>query len=323
MNYNQLDNDAITINREHKNLKKTFCLEHVQCDLCGSDKYIERYRKPDTWLYLNQFQYPVVECINCGLVYVNPRPSAYDTGQYYSNNYHDGRNDEKHIQRYALQYEYIEPFRFNTVLDIGCARGDWLQYINKKSPVLELHGIDAFSDSVHHDAVCFQKAFLYDAILENNYFDLVTAWAVLEHVHTPSAYFEVVSRVLKKGGKFIFLVTNSESLYGKYAYIEDIPRHLYHFSEKSIIQYAKKYALKVVDIFYDDRFWDGRGIGTFHYGIGKLVRVNWNIISLKRLSIIQKLAMRFGSIFDKIIFHYHWEAKLKRSGIIVAVLEKI
>jgi len=304
-------------------MKTTFSLEHVECDLCGSDKYAERYRKPDNWLYLNQFQYPIVECTNCGLVYVNPRPTADDTGRYYPPGYHDGRNDEKHIERYALQYKYVEPYRFNTVLDIGCARGDWLEYINRKSPGLELHGVDAFSDSVNHDAVRFQKAFLYDAILESNYFDLVTAWAVLEHVHTPSAYFEVASQVLKKDGKFIFLVTNSESFYGNYAYVEDIPRHLYHFSEKSLKQYAQKYALNVVNIFYDDQFWDGRGMGTFYYGIGKLVGVNWNLISLKKLSIIQKKAMRFGSIIDRIVFHYHWEAKLKRSGIIVVVMEKI
>jgi SAM-dependent methyltransferase len=304
-------------------MKKTFSLEHVACDLCGIDKYVERYRKPDTWLYLNQFQYPVVECINCGLVYVNPRPTADDTGRYYPPWYHNGRNDEKHIERYALQYTYIKTYRFNTLLDIGCAKGDWLEYINKKSPGSELHGVDAFSDSVNHDALRFQKAFLYDAILESNYFDLVTAWAVLEHVHTPSAYFEVVSRVLKKDGKFIFLVTNSESFYGKYAYVEDIPRHLYHFSKKSLIQYAQKYALNVVDIFYDDRFWDGRGMGTFQYGISKLFGVNWNQISLKRLNYFQELAMLVGSIIDRIVFYYHWEARLQRSGIIVAVMEKI
>jgi len=33
--------------------------------------------------------------------------------------------------------------------------------------------------------------------------------------------------------------------------------------------------------------------------------------------------MRFGSMLDRIIFHDHWEAKLKRSGIIVGVMEKI
>lgn len=303
-------------------MKTAFKLEHIKCDLCGADKYIERYRKPDNWLFLNQFQYPVVECTTCGLVYVNPRPSEDDAGRYYPPGYHDGRNDEKHAERYALQYEYIKPYKFNRVLDVGCARGDWLGYINQKKPFLELHGIDAFCDAVNHDAVQFQNKLLVDAVLENNYFDLVTAWAVLEHVHNPSAYFKIISKVLKKGGKFIFLVTNSESFYGKYAYIEDIPRHLYHFSEKTIKQYAQMYALNVTNVFYDDRFWDGRGIGTFHYGIGKLFGVNWNLISLNKLNFMQKTAMRIGSIVDWMVFYYHWEVRLKRSGIVVYVMEK-
>jgi uncharacterized Zn finger protein len=49
-------------------------LEHVDCDLCGSADYKIRYRKSDNWLWLNYFEYPVVECPGCGLVYVNPRP---------------------------------------------------------------------------------------------------------------------------------------------------------------------------------------------------------------------------------------------------------
>ena len=44
-------------------------------------------------------------------------------------------------------------------------------------------------------------------------------------------YFVKVSNVLVPGGKFIFLVTNSQSVYGKYAYKEDIPRHTYHFDK--------------------------------------------------------------------------------------------
>lgn len=303
-------------------MSTTFRLEHVPCDLCGADKYLERYRKPDNWLFLSQFQYPVVECTTCGLVYVNPRPAADDTACFYPPGYHDGRNDEKHIERYALQYSFIESYRFRTVLDVGCARGDWLDYIRQRSPGAELHGVDAFSDSVNPDSIHFQNTLLTDAALETGYFDLVTAWAVLEHVHNPLAYFEVVSRVLKKGGKFVFLVTNSESCYGKRAYCEDVPRHLYHFSEKTIARYAQKFHLEVGKTFYDDRFWDGRGTGTFHYGMGKLFGANWNLISLKRLTFWQKVAMRIGSVLDKVVFYCHWEARLKRSGIAVYVLEK-
>jgi 2-polyprenyl-3-methyl-5-hydroxy-6-metoxy-1,4-benzoquinol methylase len=48
---------------------------------------------------------------------------------------------------------------------------------------------------------------LPNANLKESSFDIVTAWAVFEHLHNPSDYFFEVQKVLKPGGKFIFLVT--------------------------------------------------------------------------------------------------------------------
>ena len=298
-------------------------LEHVACDLCGESKYIERYRMPDAWLWLNQFQYPVVECLGCGLVYVNPRPTFEENSRFYPEGYHDNRNDESHRKRYELQYSFIKDIDPGRMLDIGCARGDWLNYVNGQWDGRgEFHGVDAFSDGVHGNSIKFHQCQLPEADLPDNYFDLITSWAVFEHLHTPSKYFEVVSKILKKGGRFIFLVTNAESCYGKYAYKEDIPRHLYHFSEKTLLRYASKHGLRVDHIYFDDRFWDGRGQGTFRFGFGKLVGATWERIYLRNLNLIQRAAMKMGGYMDKLIFASHWEARMRRSGIIVVVMEK-
>jgi len=71
---------------------KNILLEHIPCDLCGSNNYKIRYRKPDTSLWLNQFEYPVVERINCGLVFVNPRPMEKSMADFYTKNYHENRD---------------------------------------------------------------------------------------------------------------------------------------------------------------------------------------------------------------------------------------
>ena len=81
--------------------------------------------------------------------------------------------------------------------------------------------------------------------------------------------------------------------------------------------------MNVVNSYYDDRFWDGRGTGMFYHEIGAFFGVNWNLVSLNRLNLLQKVVVRIGSIIDKIVFHYHWEARLKRSGIVIFVLEKL
>lgn len=297
-------------------------LEHVCCDLCGGNDYVERYRKPDDWLWLNQFEYPVVKCVACGLVYVNPRPIFDDMAQFYPDGYHEGRDDEVHRKRYELQLSYIQKYGGKRILDIGCAKGDWLNFIQNKWSDVELHGVDAFSTEVKGADIKFHRCPLPIADLPSDYFDLITSWAVFEHLHTPGEYFEVVSKVLRRGGKCVLLVTNAESVYGKYAYREDVPRHLYHFSEMTLSQYAEKNGLRLEEVFYDDRFWDGRGLGAFKFNMARFVGMKWRNAQYHRYGFLQHIALKLGGALDRLVFSIHWEAKLRRSGILIAVIGK-
>lgn len=297
-------------------------LEYVTCDLCGSTDSIVRYRKPDNWLWLNMYEFPVVECINCGLVFLNPRPTFDEMGKYYPDNYHAGRDDELHLERYKNQFSYIKSCKAKKILDIGCARGDWLSFLGKTWPNAELVGVDAFSESVNNTNIHFIKEQLFNASLPTAEFDLITSWAVMEHVHTPSAYFQAVSNALSSSGKFIFLVTNSDSIYGKYAYKEDIPRHLYHFNESSLKQYAEKHGMILESISYDERFWNGTGRGMFRLALGRISGVTWLKMRDKNLNMFQKIMTFVGSSIDRVVFSIQWESWIRRSGIIVVVFGK-
>lgn len=292
-------------------------LEHVKCDLCGSKEYSVRYRKPDTWLWLNQFEYPVVECLHCGLVFVNPRPTIESMRHFYAKTYHDNRHTKEFLTRYATQAEFMPHLKSEKILDIGCARGDFLIFLKKQYPDIKLFGVDLFSDCVNSDDITFFNKMLPDADFPASEFDIVTAWAVLEHLHSPGTYFQEVSRILRKNGKFIFLVTNSESLYGKKAYNEDIPRHIYHFSEKILEQYARKYHFTMTNCRYDDRIWDGRGIGTFYHLLQEFFGVTWEKRYFKKLNLVQNLFGNAGTFLDRLIFSGHWESKCRRSGIMI------
>ena len=297
-------------------------LEHVSCDLCGADRYKVRYRKPDAWLWVNQFEYPVVECLECGLVYVNPRPTVASMHHFYARDYHDNRDTKECQARYAMQSGYLPSLSNEKILDIGCARGDFLMFLKKKYPGIQPSGVDFYSDRVNSSEITFVNKMLPDAAFPDMAFDLVTAWAVFEHLHKPGDYFREVNRILRPNGKFIFLVTNADSLYGTKAYIEDVPRHLYHFSKKSLGKYADKYRFKLTRCEYDDRIFDGRGKGLFYYGISALVGVTWGKRYLKKLNRLQGLAGTAGALLDRLFFSGHWEAKLKRSGIMVVEFVK-
>src|SRR5262249_23459880 len=73
-----------------------------------------------------------------------------------------------------------------------------------------------------------------DVPVHGSTYDAVTAWAVLEHVHDPMAYFRKAAEVLKPGGLFVFLVTNFESLASRHLFCEDVPRHLNFFTRATV-----------------------------------------------------------------------------------------
>jgi len=298
-------------------------LEHVLCDLCGGKDYKVRYTKPDNWLRTTLYLFPVVECLNCGLVYVNPRPTLDSMADFYPPDYHSDRDSEEHLRRYAAQKALLPDLAGKHVLDIGCAKGDFLAYLLDSGPDFHAHGVDAFSPGVSDDRIRFTRGVFTDAGYSSSQFDLVMSWAVFEHIHSPSAYFSEVARVLRPGGKLIILVTNSESAYGRIAHTEDVPRHTYHYSPKTLDRYGRKTALHLRDIQFRDDIFDGRGFGTFAMLAGRLAGFTWEKEMLGKTKAHQRLAMFLGRGIDRLAFATHWEARLRRSGIMVATYEKV
>ena len=170
--------------------------------------------------------------------------------------------------------------------------------------------------------ICFKNALFTTVGYESDYFDLVMSWAVFEHLHRPAEYFSEAARVLRPEGHLIILVTNSESIYGQCAFAEDVPWHTYHYSKETLNRYGEGVGLTLKSVEYRDDIFDGRGFGTFKFLVGKSVGFTWEKCMLNRLMIRHRIAMRLGSIVDRIVFSLHWEASLKRSGIMVATYEK-
>lgn len=292
-------------------------LETVPCDLCGGSRTRERYRKPDVKTWITDFEFPVVECAGCGLVFVNPRPTPASMAQFYRKDYHEGRDSERHTRRYARQLKFMPPLDSQTWLDVGCARGDFLSYVLDRHPGLHAYGVDTYSDKVNDPRIHFVNRPLDECGFAEGQFDLVTAWAVFEHLHQPSRYFAEVQRVLKRGGRFVFLVTNADSLYGRRGFREDVPRHTYHFSPAVLARYAEKHGFAFERLAYDDGIFDGRGKGTFQYMLSNAAGVGWPARRERRLNLWQAAATRAGKTLDRIVFAPHWEARLSCSGIIV------
>src|ERR1043166_4919276 len=105
-------------------------MENVICNLCHSSDQRVVYSKPDE-LFCTDDWFTVVECVNCGLGFVNPRPTRAEMARYYPPGYYEYTLRERayHERRYRRQAEVLQavtpPESGRLLLDIGCANGNF------------------------------------------------------------------------------------------------------------------------------------------------------------------------------------------------------
>lgn len=224
-------------------------METVACDLCGSVRHTTLYQVPDR-LYPSDELFTVVRCDDCGLAFVNPRPRSEQMGKYYPPDYYEkgfAENPAHHERRYARQATYLHEIEERPghprLLDVGCANGDFPRFMAARGWAVE--GVEISKASLPiRDFVAYSQPFP-DIPVDTPTYDALTAWAVLEHVHHPMAYFRKAARVLKPGGLFVFLVPNFASLNSRHLMCEDVPRHLYFFTRKTVTRYLEQTSLRL------------------------------------------------------------------------------
>jgi len=220
-------------------------LETVSCNLCGSDRYQVVYEMPDRKFFREDF-FSIVECEQCGLGFVNPRPTLSEIQKYYPAKYYQNpltTSHERYLdKRFRAEADFLKPLENGSVrkrlLDVGCGNGEFPRFMIARG--WDVEGVE-IAEASHRiaDFPVYTQEFDKIPVHEPSY-DAVTAWAVMEHVHDPMAYFRKAAEVVKKGGLFVFLVQNFESVASRHLFCEDVPRHLYFFTRGTVKQYLER-----------------------------------------------------------------------------------
>ncbi len=136
------------------------------------------------------------------------------------------------------------------ILDIGAGTGDFLE--EAKSQGWDVTGIEPSPQAraiAESKGVSFAKD---TSALPDNTFDVITMWHVLEHVPDFSAQLTELKRLLKPDGTIYIAVPNYKSYdaqyYGKFWAAFDVPRHLWHFSQKAVSIITQQHGLHVVKV---------------------------------------------------------------------------
>ena len=230
-----------------------------RCDLCGAHAFAPAYTMPDVHLHPDEW-FQVVACQGCGLGFVNPRPARAEMGRYYPSGYYHLFFGDKaaNERRYARQARFLDGITGTDgarprVLDVGCADGAFPRFLRDQRG-LDAEGLEphASAGATGADDLVIHHADLTQAGLPPASYDAITAWAVFEHLHTPAAYFAEVSRLLRPGGRFVFLVTDFDSISSRYLFREDPPRHLFFFTADTVRRYLEGAGLQLRSRTADD-----------------------------------------------------------------------
>ena len=190
------------------------------------------------------------------ILITHPQPSLEELPSYYkSEDYISHTDSSKSLFDKAYQsvkkmmlvqkLKLINSFATEekTILDIGAGTGDFLQYISKHN--WRVSGVEP-NEKARNLAKSKNLNLLRDlSSFNNEKFDVITLWHVLEHIPNLKEQIEQFHHLLKPNGVLVIAVPNFESYDAKYykeywaAY--DVPRHLWHFSKKGINRLFTKY----------------------------------------------------------------------------------
>lgn len=195
--------------------------------------------------------FKVVECVTCGLMRTNPRPTPATIGVYYPSDYGpyqavepvmpSGRSKAKQRIRDLLGMDTRQtpPITPGRLLEIGCSNGAYMAQMRQAGWTAE--GIE-FSDAVAEQARSrgfhVQTSTLEAAAPPPEPVDVVAAWMVLEHLHEPVETLRRVRGWVRPNGYLIASVPDAGSierwLFGDRWYALQLPTHLFHYTPQSI-----------------------------------------------------------------------------------------
>jgi 2-polyprenyl-3-methyl-5-hydroxy-6-metoxy-1,4-benzoquinol methylase len=198
---------------------------------------------PDRFHWRSE-KYHLMRCSACSCVWLKSPPKPEDMGVHYDEDYHRAimvAGEKSAPSRWQRQRDVI--FRnkqSGSILDLGCSAGGFLGTMKGES--WKLFGIEMeATTAAKAKAATGAEVFVGDAVdapFAAESFDVITCFDVLEHVYRPRQFLTKVLEWLKPGGIFYVALPNIDSwearMLGTYWYGLELPRHLFHFSPRSL-----------------------------------------------------------------------------------------
>ena len=227
------------------------------CPVCGNPDLTPKIHAKDFTVTGEIFQIKI--CKICELLITTPRPSGKELSKYYySDNYishtSKAKNLTDHLYLIARKFTLKRKLRLigqfsrkGKLLDYGSGSGNFLAEAAKKN--WDTFGVEP--------ALSVEKNYNKNIVKNIDEvscaeFNAITLWHVLEHVPELNDALQQLREKLSHIGIIFIAVPNYKSFdaqhYGQHWAGLDVPRHLWHFNERSMIKLLERNLLKLIDI---------------------------------------------------------------------------
>ncbi|MBT9392214.1 class I SAM-dependent methyltransferase [Hymenobacter sp. NST-14] len=233
-----------------------------KCPVCGKTEFRNKLVVEDKSVSKESFA--IQQCEACTFQFTNPRPDAAHIGRYYeSDEYVSHNSGAGGIINQAYKVARVFTMRRKVALvnklatkgklfDYGCGTGHFLAAA--KADGWQVAGWEPNARAREEASRRVGQPVGTESLVQYQQasFEAITLWHVLEHVHELNDTLQQLIRLLKPGGTLLVAVPNVDSLDAQHyrqdwaAY--DVPRHLYHFSPKTMKQLLKKHKMQVTQV---------------------------------------------------------------------------
>ncbi|MDU0372164.1 class I SAM-dependent methyltransferase [Hymenobacter endophyticus] len=233
-----------------------------KCPVCGKTEFRNKLVVEDKSVSKESFA--IQQCVACSFQFTNPRPDEAHIGRYYESeeyvSHNSGAggmiNQAYKVARFFTMRRKVallnKRAKKGRLLDYGCGTGHFLAAA--KSNGWQVAGWEPNARAREEASQRVGQPIGVESLVQFQpaSFDAITLWHVLEHVHTLNETLQQLIRLLKPDGILMIAVPNVDSLDAQHyrqdwaAY--DVPRHLYHFTPKTMTQLLKKHKMQVEEV---------------------------------------------------------------------------
>ncbi|MBS1902612.1 MAG: class I SAM-dependent methyltransferase [Bacteroidetes bacterium] len=195
----------------------------------------------------------VLECDHCTTRYSPIEPGTIDElavqQHFFDEDLYTIANLEKVHRYWRSEAEHVRRLGFTggKILDIGCNTGEFLFCMG---PGYERFGIeiaDVPATMAEQKGITVYRRPLEELGLAENSFDIVTLYALIEHLNDPRSLLAEIARILKPGGLAVIMTgdwkTTKASMLGPKWHMYIPPLHHYFFSRRALRMVASEFGL--------------------------------------------------------------------------------